>query len=176
MSSPNDSATTKKSETSPIPALASPSIGFGIGLKSQSPENNDIAMESVLTIEPSMEDSDKMDVDPPQQTLAEPVKALEADDDEEDPIQKMRVMEILPDLFNLLHDLQNGVISAKDFDNNAGSLRLKLATLRQYLQEVEGINESIKSREAKIESLRHNNAKRYEFLSRFQAKVAQGEE
>lgn len=130
-------------------------------MKSVSPDGINLEVAPKAEVE-------KMDVDQEDGAVA-------ADDEDDDPIDKMREMEILPDLFNLLHDLQNGTILAKDFDNNAGSLRLKLTTLRQYLQEVEGINELIKSREAKIESLRVNNAKRYEFLSRFKEQVQKRE-
>ncbi|EGW30076.1 uncharacterized protein SPAPADRAFT_63695, partial [Spathaspora passalidarum NRRL Y-27907] len=94
-----------------------------------------------------------MDIDP-----------SESDVEEEDPIDKMRSMEILPDLFNLIHDVIQGKIQPKDFHNNAGSLRLKLNTLKQYMQEVEGIGETLQSTQAKIESLRENNEKKRALL------------
>ncbi|KAK6201222.1 RNA polymerase II transcription mediator complex subunit 9-domain-containing protein [Scheffersomyces amazonensis] len=93
------------------------------------------------------------------------------EEDEDDPIVKLQEIEILPDLFTLLHDLQIGSISAKDFDNNAGSIRLKLSNVRQYLSEIEGINETLKVREAKIDSLKVKNAKKYQFLSKFKSRV-----
>lgn len=100
--------------------------------------------------------------------------AMEIDikeEEDEDVVSKLRDVEVLPQLFSLLHDLDTGVISVRDFDNNAGSVRLKLNTLKQYLQEVEGINESIEVRKTKIDALKENNLKKEELLQRFRSKV-----
>ena len=95
----------------------------------------------------------------------------EEEGDEDDPIQKMRRMHILPDLFNMIHDLLRGKILAKDFDNTAGSLRLKLATLKKYMQEVEGIGETLQNTQLKIENLKQNNEMKYSLLKQFKLKV-----
>lgn len=112
--------------------------------------------------EPQTKSPDHMEIDAPPLIPEEPSIDI---------INKLHSLEILPDIFNLLHDLETGAILAKDFDNNAGSIRLKLATLKQYLQEVEGINESIETRTNKIETLRNGNSKKYQFLTRFKEKV-----
>lgn len=88
-----------------------------------------------------------------------------------DPLQNLQSTELLPELFHLLNDLQNGEILAKDFDNNAGSIRLKLTKMRQDLQEVPGINESIEYRESRIQNLKNNNMKKVRFLKNFKETV-----
>lgn len=94
-------------------------------------------------------------------------------EEEEDVIQKLREVEILPQLFGLLQSLESGNILPRDFGNNAGSIRLKLNTLKQYLQEVEGINETIEERIDRIEYLRARNRKKSEFLRMVKERVAQ---
>lgn len=91
--------------------------------------------------------------------------------DDHDTIGRLRDLEILPELFSLLHDLQNGAIVAKDFDNNAGSLRLKLAALKQLLQEVDGISDSGDAQRASIEALAVRNDRKRQFLQSFRERV-----
>lgn len=103
--------------------------------------------------------------------------AMDIDNDENnneyqgDLLQKLQTTELLPELYNLLNDLQNGHILAKDFDNNAGSIRLKINKIRQNLQEIIGINESVKFREARIQNLKHSNERKSHFLNKFRQKV-----
>ncbi|CUM47164.1 uncharacterized protein AC631_02628 [Debaryomyces fabryi] len=110
---------------------------------------------------PDVTSKDAMDIDSEENNLQE----------ERDPLQKLQTTELLPDLYNLLNDLQNGHILAKDFDNNAGSIRLKLSKMKENLQNIPGINESVKARETKIQNLKLSNEKKLHFLNRFKQKV-----
>ena len=92
-------------------------------------------------------------------------------EDHREPLQKLQSTELLPDLYNLLNDLQNGHILAKDFDNNAGSIRLKLSKMKQNLQDIPGISESVKFRETRIQNLKLSNEKKAHFLNKFKQKV-----
>ncbi|CAN3375691.1 hypothetical protein DIURU_001251 [Diutina rugosa] len=98
-----------------------------------------------------------------------------ADDVEFDAIEKLKEFEVLPTLYSLLHDLQTGHIKAKDFDNNAGSLRLKLSLIRQYLSQIEGISETVKSREVKIDNLKTKNYQKWELLQRIKSSIQDGQ-
>lgn len=97
----------------------------------------------------------------------------ENEDHEEDegPLTKLEKIELLPELYNLIHSLQNGEILAKDFDNNAGNIRLKLSVIRQTLQDIEGIEELVSEREAKIASLKSLNTRKRDFLNNFKASI-----
>jgi hypothetical protein len=98
--------------------------------------------------------------------------AMEVDSDvNDDTIDKLKEFELLPTLYNLLHDVQSGAIKAKDFDNNAGSLRLKLVLVRKYLQQIEGINESVLSRQETINVIKEKNDHKYQLLCKFKDRV-----
>lgn len=88
-----------------------------------------------------------------------------------DPLQKLADIELLPDLFALMQSLENGEIQAKDFDNNAGAIRLKVSNIWLYLHEVDGICETVEEREKKIASIRHCNSEKIAFLKLFQEQV-----
>lgn len=91
--------------------------------------------------------------------------------DEYDPLQKLSDIELLPDLFALIQSLEKGDIQPKDFGNNAGTMRLKVTNVRQYLQEVDGIYETVGERLKRIETIREANEKKVEFLSGFRERV-----
>lgn len=95
----------------------------------------------------------------------------ESNTEDVDPIQKLSDIELLPDLFALIQSLEKGDIQPKDFNNNAGTIRLKANNIRQYLQEVDGICESVNERQEKIKTIRESNEKKVEFLSSFRARV-----
>lgn len=80
-------------------------------------------------------------------------------------LQKLARIELLPELYSVIHRLQSGEIQPKDFDNHLGNVRLKLTSIRQLLLGIEGIEESVEEREEKIEKLRQGNAKRRLFLN-----------
>lgn len=109
---------------------------------------------------------------------AEPAKksplrheVTDSDPEEVDPLKKLADIELLPDLFALLQSLEKGDMQPKDFDNNAGTIRLKVNNVRQYLQEVEGISETVSEREKKIKTIEESNEKKVEFLSQFRERV-----
>lgn len=86
-------------------------------------------------------------------------------------LQKLKDIELLPDLFTLMQSLEKGDLQPKDFDNNAGNIRLKVNTVRQYLQEIDGICETVAERKSKIQAIRQSNEKKVEFLGLFREKV-----
>lgn len=88
-----------------------------------------------------------------------------------DPLQKLQDVELLPDLFALIQSLEKGDIQAKDFDNYAGAIRLKVGSIRNYLQSVEGICETVEEREKKIVAIRHCNNEKVGFLRLFREQV-----
>ncbi|KAM9933121.1 hypothetical protein OXX80_007258 [Metschnikowia pulcherrima] len=92
-------------------------------------------------------------------------------DGDQNLLKKMAEIEFLPDLFALLQRVENGEIKSQDFDNHAGSIRLKLSTLRSHLQEVDGICETVEEREEKIRTLSDCNDRRVSFLNDFKNRV-----
>lgn len=89
----------------------------------------------------------------------------------EEPLAKLAQIELVPEVYGLLQGLQQGLLQAKDFDNHAGNVRLKLALVRQLLEQIEGISESVDARETRIEALEKNNARKREVLADLRAKV-----
>lgn len=88
-----------------------------------------------------------------------------------EPLQRLHEVELLPDLFALLHSLQKGDIQAKDFDNNAGAIRLKVGSIRDHLFSMEGICETVEDREQQISDLRRCNNEKVAFLRLFREQV-----
>ncbi|GEQ72826.1 hypothetical protein JCM33374_g6514 [Metschnikowia sp. JCM 33374] len=86
-------------------------------------------------------------------------------------LKKLAEIQLLPDLFALLQRVETGEIKGQDFDNHAGPIRLKLNNIRMYLQEVEGICETVEERGKKIEMLKDCNDRRASFLSDFNKRV-----
>lgn len=91
--------------------------------------------------------------------------------DDQNALNKLAQIELLPELFALLQRVENGEIKGQDFDNHAGSIRLKLNTIRLYLQEVDGICETVEERTQKIETLKDCNDRRTAFLGDFKKRV-----
>ena len=122
--------------------------------------------------------SNELDPDQIEVKSEQPEQFTQEAEPEIDPIEKMRSLEILPDLFNLLYDLnneENSLVTPKDFDKYLGSLRLKLSNLKNLMQEVEGINETLTCTLGKIESLKQNNVKKETFLQNFKNNVSLNE-
>lgn len=122
--------------------------------------------------------SNELDPDQIEVKSEQPEQFTQETEPEIDPIEKMRSLEILPDLFNLLYDLnneENSLVTPKDFDKYLGSLRLKLSNLKNLMQEVEGINETLTCTLGKIESLKQNNVKKETFLQNFKNNVSLNE-
>lgn len=108
--------------------------------------------------------------------VEEGVEEGEEGEEEEDPIDKMRSIEILPDLFNLLYELNNSSntkVTAKDFDKYLGSLRLKLGNIKNSMQQIDNINETLVNTFDKIEKLEQNNNNKQNFLLQLKQKVDQ---
>ncbi|CCE83309.1 Piso0_003884 [Millerozyma farinosa CBS 7064] len=86
-------------------------------------------------------------------------------------IRQLKEVDLIPELFNLLYDLQEGNVIPKDFDNNAGSIRVKLNHMRQVTRGIKGVDESIPYRQNQINSLEASNQKTLSFLSDFKKRV-----
>lgn len=111
---------------------------------------------------------------PPEEMIkASPLRheASAPEPEEADPLKKLADIELLPDLFALLQGLEKGDMQPKDFNNNAGTIRLKVNNVRQYLQDVEGVCETVSEREKKIKTIEESNEKKVEFLGQFRERV-----
>lgn len=91
--------------------------------------------------------------------------------DDQNVLKKLAEIELLPELFALLQRVETGEIKGQDFDNHAGPLRLKLNSIRLYLQEIDGICETVEERTKKIETLNDCNDRRSAFLTSFKQRV-----
>lgn len=72
---------------------------------------------------------------------------------EQNPLRDIRSIELLPELFELLLSINRHETQAKDFDNNLGAIRIKVSTLLQKLQMLEGIDHPINEQKASITHL-----------------------
>lgn len=90
-----------------------------------------------------------------------------------DSVEKASEIELLPDLFILLQQLESGELQSKDFENHSGPIRVKLGKLKQYLLSVDGICESVPDRQAKIQSIQESNERKESFLASFKDRVTQ---
>lgn len=95
------------------------------------------------------------------------------EDDSDYDIERLKQFELLPTLYNLLLDLQTGVIKSKDFNNYAGSLRLKLIMAKKILRDIKGINESVESRIERIDEIKYKNDQKYQVLKKFNENIRQ---
>lgn len=109
--------------------------------------------------------------DPPLATHRHTMLTPQSPQPAEDPLQKLQEVELLPDLFTFMQSLERGEIQAKDFDNNAGAIRLKVSSMRNYLQSVEGICETVEEREKQIVAIRNGNNEKVAFLRLFREQV-----
>ena len=81
-----------------------------------------------------------------------------------DVLDNLLQVQVLPDLFVLLHDLEHGDVQPKDFESHAGSIRLKLGQMRAQLLEIDDISRTSKEREEQIELLECQTRKMAQFL------------
>lgn len=86
-------------------------------------------------------------------------------------IRELKEADLIPELFNLLYDLQEGNVIPKDFDNHAGSIRVKLNHMRQVTCGIKGVEELIPYRQNLINSLEASNQRTFSFLSEFKKRV-----
>lgn len=84
---------------------------------------------------------------------------------------KIRSTELLPELFGLLLDIEQGQMQAKDFDNNLGTTRLKIETLILRLKDLEGICDSIRDQKTRVLSLLESKKAKKELLNEFREQV-----
>ncbi|KAI5970189.1 hypothetical protein CANMA_000800 [Candida margitis] len=90
---------------------------------------------------------------------------------EDDPLEKIKQVQLLPEIYSLLFDVSNGKIQPRDFDKHIGTLRSKLNNLRSYISEVEGIDVAPETMMREINWLKENNLKKQNLLSSFRDKV-----
>lgn len=86
-------------------------------------------------------------------------------------LQKAEMIELLPNLFTLLQQLEKGELQPKDFDNHAGTIRIKLNEMRHLLLEIDGICEPVSDRLEKIDAIRESNLRKKEFIQAFHERV-----
>lgn len=96
----------------------------------------------------------------------------DAEEPRESPLDKVEAIELLPNLFTLLHQLEKGELQPKDFYNHAGTIRMKLNNMKQLLTEIDGICEPVSDREAKIAKMKESNQRKVEFINAFRNRVA----
>lgn len=102
---------------------------------------------------------------------AETTDTTKKDAAEASALEKVRQMELLPELFELLLDIELGEMQAKDFYNNLGTTRLKINTLIQRLQNLDGICDSIKDQEEQIQTLVESKSAKTKNIQQFREQV-----
>ena len=107
----------------------------------------------------------------PQEQLAHNQDQSQQQQNEYNPIDKIKQIQIMPELTKLLLEVNNGTKQAKDFDKLIGGLRLKISKLRQHVLEIEGIEDSPESMKAQIEKLKQDNQRKQVALQEFKEKV-----
>lgn len=107
----------------------------------------------------------------PQEQLAHNQDQSQQQQTEYNPIDKIKQIQIMPELTKLLLEVNNGTKQAKDFDKLIGGLRLKISKLRQHVLEIEGIEDSPESMKAQIEKLKQDNQRKQVALQEFKEKV-----
>lgn len=100
---------------------------------------------------------------PPADAASEVVNEIEMPDIQRTG-QHPSTLDILPDLFGILLDLETGVVLARDFEKHAGSIRLRIASFKALVADVQGIDESTASRLERIRALESNNDKKRQLL------------
>lgn len=73
----------------------------------------------------------------------------------------------MPHVQALVSKLINGQISVKDADNESGAVKVRIAKAKAALAEMDGLDETIHSRQAKIVSLDKQIQKKLELLKSF---------
>ncbi|KAF3988090.1 hypothetical protein FT663_02661 [Candidozyma haemuli var. vulneris] len=103
--------------------------------------------------------------------VSEDVVIADPQEQEESALDKVEVIELLPNLFTLLQQLEKGELQPKDFDNHAGTIRMKLNNMRSLLSEISGICEPVEDRLQKIKAVRESNSRKKEFINAFRERV-----
>lgn len=82
--------------------------------------------------------------------------------------EQLNVLEMVVDL---IERLDKGTISAKELDNEAGPIRLKLSNARTSLGVLEGLDETLTERRTKIENLEEKIARQTALLEKFKGLI-----
>mgnify|MGYP000032437017 CR=1 FL=1 len=92
-------------------------------------------------------------------------------DNQDDPLAKIKQIQLLPELYNILFDFTNGKIHPRDFDKHIGNLRSKLDNLKLYILEIDGIDVTPEIMMNEINRLKENNVKKQTLLNSFRNKI-----
>lgn len=83
------------------------------------------------------------------------------------PLEVLQQIDFMPHVQALVSKLINGQISVKDADNESGAVKVRIAKAKAALAEMDGLDETIHSRQAKIVSLDKQIQKKLELLKSF---------
>ncbi|KAG5419481.1 hypothetical protein I9W82_003248 [Candida metapsilosis] len=89
----------------------------------------------------------------------------------DDPLSKIKQVQLLPELYDILFNFTSGSIHPRDFDKHIGNLRSKLNNLKSYISEIEGIDVTPEMMMNDINRLKENNAKKQNLINTFRDKV-----
>ncbi|KAG5369994.1 hypothetical protein CJU90_1318 [Yarrowia sp. C11] len=83
------------------------------------------------------------------------------------PLEVLQQIDFMPHVQALVSKIVNGQISVKDADNESGAVKVRIAKAKGALAEMDGLDETIHSRQAKIVSLDQQIQKKLELLKSF---------
>ncbi|KAI5965127.1 hypothetical protein KGF57_000920 [Candida theae] len=146
------------------------------------------AQNGTNQVDHSLLEIDKMDIDTPREqvntsrtaTEPEPVDTgsphnnttlATPNDQSDDALAKIKQIQLLPELYDILFNFTNGQIHPRDFDKHIGNMRSKLNNLKSYISEIDDIEVTPESMMSEINRLRENNLKKQSLLESFGDKV-----
>lgn len=122
--------------------------------------------QSTTELEPDFKATSDSAIDKP------PTNTIDANIvNKEDPLAKIKQIQLLPELYSILFDFTNGKIHPRDFDKYIANLRSKLNNLKLYILEIDGIDVSPETMMNEINQLKENNSKKQSLLDSFKDKV-----
>lgn len=83
------------------------------------------------------------------------------------PLEVLQQIDFMPHVQALVTKIVNGTISVKDADNESGAVKVRIAKAKAALAEMDGLDETIHSRQARIVSLDKQIQKKLELLKSF---------
>lgn len=133
---------------------------------------------------PAVAETDSMDIlrdeinaplseslEPAYQATPTTKKTNDITNQSDDPLSKIKQVQLLPELYDILFNFTNGSIHPRDFDKHIGNLRSKLNNLKLYILEIEGIDVTPEMMMNDINRLKENNAKKQNLINTFRDKV-----
>ncbi|KAI5950358.1 hypothetical protein KGF54_005175 [Candida jiufengensis] len=90
---------------------------------------------------------------------------------EEDPISKIKKIELLPNLYTILFDITKGTKSPKDFNNLSSGIRLKINNLKNHIKEIDEIQIPPNLMLEKINLINENNIKKQKLINDLRLKI-----